>query len=123
MGHTNLNTKFDIEANGAKQNVELDIQATNVNIIVSKKILMITAHAGLGYNSSTTKFNSNTSFSLGDANSSIDFNVPLDVKFESHNEFRSNIGMRFNLALITLQANHTFSKYPVTTLGCGISIR
>lgn len=123
MGHTNLNTKFDIEANGAKQNVDLDIQATTVNIIASKKILMLTAHAGLGYNSSTTKFNSSTAFSIGDINNAIDFNIPLDIKFESHNEFRANIGLRFNLSLITLQANHTFSKYPVTTLGCGISIR
>ena len=49
--------------------------------------------------------------------------VPLEMKFESQNEVRTNIGFRFNLAIIALQANHTFSKYPVTTVGVGISFR
>ncbi|MGY8989025.1 MAG: DUF6588 family protein, partial [Flavobacteriales bacterium] len=43
--------------------------------------------------------------------------------FESLNEMRANIGLRFNLAIITLQADHTFSKYPVTTVGVGLTFR
>ena len=42
---------------------------------------------------------------------------------KTENEFRTNIGVRINLTIITLQLNHTFSKYPVTTLGVGLSIR
>ena len=53
----------------------------------------------------------------------IDFDVPLEMSFESVNEFRANIGIRFNLTVIAFQANHTFSKYPVTTLGVGVSLR
>ena len=34
-----------------------------------------------------------------------------------------DIGFRFNLAIIALQANYTFSKYPTATLGIGISVR
>ena len=45
------------------------------------------------------------------------------MKFENNNEFRANVGLRFNLAVIAIHANHTFSKYPVTTLGLGVSLR
>jgi len=49
--------------------------------------------------------------------------VPLNMDFESVREFRTNIGIRFNITVIALQANHTFSKYPVTTVGVGITLR
>lgn len=123
LAHTSLNTKFDVETAGAKQDVELDIQSTTINLIASKKILMITAHASVGYNSSKTIFNSNTSFSLGSENNAIDFKVPLDMQFENQNEIRTNIGLRMNLALLAIHADHTFSKYPVTTIGIGIGLR
>jgi hypothetical protein len=45
------------------------------------------------------------------------------MKFENNNEFRANIGLRFNIAVIAIHANHTFSKYPVTTLGLAVGLR
>ena len=94
------------------------------NLILSKKLLsIITPYAGIGYNSSVTTFISNTSFNVGTVTDYVTMNVPLEMKFESQNEVRANIGFRFNLAIIALQANHTFSKYPVTTVGVGISLR
>ena len=123
VGHTSLNTKFDINAAGAKQDVELDVSSTTINLIASKKVLIITAHASIGYNSSKTTFNSTTSFSLGSEDNSIDFKVPLDMHFESQNEFRTNIGLRLDLTLLKIHADHTFSKYPVTTIGIGLGLR
>ena len=124
LGHTALNTKFDVEsAAGAQQTVELDVQATTVNLIASKKILMLTAYAGIGYNSSKTNFNTNTAFTLKTENNNINLDVPLEMQFATQNEIRTNIGLRFNLTVIAIQANHTFSRYPVTTLGIGISLR
>ncbi len=46
-----------------------------------------------------------------------------EVDFESNNNLRANIGFRFNIALIALQANYTFSEYPTATVGIGISVR
>jgi len=124
-GHTRLNTSFSVvdPNSSVNQDVSLDINATTINLIVSKKLLMITAYAGLGYNSSVTKFSSETSFNVGTSTNPVTMNIPLEMKFESQNEMRANIGLRFNLAIIALQANHTFSKYPVTTIGAGISLR
>lgn len=123
--HTNFNASFGISdpTSTLNQDISLDVKATTVNIIASKKILFITAHAGLGYNSSNTTFNSSTFINLGEEEETLTFEVPLNLKFKTENEFRSNIGLRLNLTIITLQLNHTFSKYPVTTLGIGLSIR
>ena len=129
-GHTQFNTSFSIEnpdpdpSSSVNQDISMDVNATTVNLIVSKKLLMLTAYAGIGYNSSVTTFNSETeSFYLGVDGSSIQMNIPPKMKFESQNEMRTNIGLRLNLAIIAIQANHTFSKYPVTTVGVGISVR
>ena len=129
-GHTQFNTSFSIEnpdpdpSSSVNQDISMDVNATTVNLIVSKKLLMLTAYAGIGYNSSVTTFNSETeSFYLGVNGSSIQMNIPPKMKFESQNEMRTNIGLRLNLAIIAIQANHTFSKYPVTTVGVGISVR
>tara|TARA_B110000495_G_C23011283_1_gene598171 strand:+ start:552 stop:1550 length:999 start_codon:yes stop_codon:yes gene_type:complete len=130
-GHTKFNTSFSIEnpepdpSSSVNQDISMDVNATTVNLILSKKLLMLTAYAGIGYNSSVTTFNAETeSFYLGvDASNSIQMNIPQEIKFESQNEMRTNIGLRLNLAVIAIQANHTFSKYPVTTFGVGISVR
>ena len=124
-GHTQLNTAFSvIDPNSSvDQNISMDVNATTVNLILSKKLLSLTPYAGIGYNSSVTTFSSNTSFNVGTVTDYVTMNVPLEMKFESQNEVRANIGFRFNLAIIALQANHTFSKYPVTTVGVGISFR
>jgi hypothetical protein len=124
-GHTRLNTSFSVvDPNSTvNQDISMDVNATTVNLIVSKKLLMITAYAGLGYNSSVTKFSSETSFNVGTSTNPVAMNIPVEMKFESQNEMRTNIGLRFNLAIIALQVNHTFSKYPVTTIGAGISLR
>ena len=122
-GHTQFNTSFLVE-DPVDQDVSLDINATTINLIASKKLLMLTAYAGIGYNSSVTTFNSKSSFEVGSSTNSITMSdVPLEMKFASQNEMRANIGLRFNIAVLALQANHTFSKYPVTTLGIGISLR
>jgi hypothetical protein len=122
-GHTQFNTSFLVE-DPVDQDVSLDINATTINLIASKKLLMLTAYAGIGYNSSVTTFNSKSSFEVGSSTNSITMSdVPLEMKFASQNEMRANIGLRFNLTIIAIQANHTFSKYPVTTLGIGISLR
>lgn len=120
-GHTQLNSELSI----LDQDVNIDVQATNFNIILSRKIFMLSGYTSIGYNFSNTTFtageninNSNT-FNLNE----LDINLPIEMKFENNNEFRANIGLRFNLAVIAIHANHTFSKYPVTTIGVGASLR
>jgi len=114
-GYTSLNTELKI----SDQDVELKTNATTINLIASKKILMITGYAGIGYNSATTTFTSQTKFNLD----GIIFEEKIETSFESNKNLRTNIGLRLNLTIITIQADYTFSEYPTTTIGIGVSLR
>ena len=120
-GHTQLNSGLSI----LDQDVSIDVQATNFNIILSRKILMLTGYTSIGYNFSTTTFTAGEDISNLDTFNlnELEISLPIEMKFENNNEFRANVGLRFNLAVIAIHANHTFSKYPVTTVGLGVSLR
>ena len=48
---------------------------------------------------------------------------PIELVLERETYFRANVGLRFNIAVLALQANYTISEYPVLTIGAGVSIR
>ena len=114
-GYTSLNTELKISG----QEASLHTNATTINLVASKRLLMFTGYAGLGYNSSTTAFSSNANFNLG----GVQFNEKVEMAFESNKNLRANLGLRFNIALVTIQADYTFAEYPTATLGLGVSLR
>ena len=116
-GYTSLNTELNISEE--QQKVTLNTKATTINLVASKKLLMITAYAGVGYNSATTTFSSASDLDLGGAK----FEEEVKIDFESNNNVRANIGLRLNITLVTIQADYTFSEYPTATLGLGVSLR
>ncbi len=126
-GYTKLSSQIMLEDPNSNEKAEatLDVRATTFNILLSKKIAMFTAYAGLGYNSTKTTFNVNGDYKLLGNDFGNDFDVEELTKFEfeSNNTLRANVGFRFQIAILALQANYTFSEYPVATVGLGISIR
>ena len=66
-----------------------------------------------------TENNSDPNFDLN----GIQFSEKVEVDFESNKNLRTNIGLRLNMALVTMQADYSFAKYPTATLGIGISLR
>ena len=116
-GYTSLKSIVTVP-NQNNQEVSLNTQATTMNLIASKKILMFTGHIGLGYNFSNTSLSTDTDFNL----TGITFDEPIDIAIENNN-LRANIGLRYNITLVTIQADYTFSEYPTATLGVGVSFR
>jgi len=114
-GYTTLNTELKI----SEQEVSLNTKTTTINLVASKRLLMFTGYAGVGYNSSTTTFAADANFDLG----GVQFNEKVEVPFESNNNLRANVGLRFNITLVTIQADYTFAEYPTATLGLGVSLR
>ena len=114
-GYSSLNTELEILG----QEVSLKTKATTINLVASKKLLMVTGYVGLGYNSATTTFATDANFDLG----GIQFDEKVEIAFESNNNLRTNIGLRLNITLITIQADYTFAEYPTATLGLGVSLR
>ena len=114
-GYTSLNTELKIVG----QKVNLNTRATTINLVASKKILMVTGYAGIGYNSASTTFSADANFNLND----LTFTEKVELDFKSNHTLRTNIGIRFNLTLVTIQADYTFAQYPTATLGLGVSLR
>jgi len=122
-GYTKLSSEIElIDPTGhTAPQANLDVSATTVNLILSKKLLMFTPYLGLGYNSTKTTFNVYGNYNI--AGLAIDVSDLTKIDFESNNNFRANIGFRFNIAVLALQANYTFAEYPTATLGVGVSLR
>ena len=120
-GYTQLNSQMLILSQAA----ELNVQAMNANLILSRNFLMLTGYASIGYNSATTTFITGENlpniehFNIGEVN----FDIPIEMVFEAKNELRSNIGVKLTLAVVAIHANYTFSEYPVATIGVGVSLR
>ena len=114
-GYTSLNTELKI----LEQEVSLKTKATTINLVASKKLLMVTGYVGLGYNSATTTFTADADFDLD----GLHFDEKVEVAFESNNNLRANIGLRLKMTVVTIQADYTFSEYPTATLGFGVSLR
>jgi len=119
--HTQMTSKISI----LDQPVNMDIQATNINLIISKSILMVCGYASIGYNSSSTTFRAGENITNSNSLNldELEITLPIEMEFETVNELRANIGLKLSLAVITVSANHTISEYPVTTIGVGASLR
>ena len=129
-GYTKITSRIPlIDANNwvNEAEAELDINATTINLVLSKKLLMFTPYIGVGYNSSTTSFYVEDKYSITNGDNGVTAYIPVEAltnfEFETKNDLRTNIGFRFNIAILALQANYTFSEYPTATLGVGISVR
>ena len=117
-----FNTYFEVESQSVRQGVDLDIQASTVNLIFSKKFAMITAYGSVGQNFVSSTLNANTNFSLG-STSTLNFDFPLEINMPKTSEMQASAGVRLQFAIFTLYANQTFSSYPSTSAGIGISFR
>ena len=122
-GYTKLSSEIEL-IDPTPENIDpqanLDVSATTVNLILSKKLLMFTPYLGVGYNSTKTTFNVEGDYNI--AGLAIDMSDLTKIDFENKG-FRANIGFRFNITVLALQANYTFSEYPTATIGAGISLR
>ena len=117
-----LNTSFEIESQSVDQKVKMTINSSTYNLIISKKLALLTAYASAGISSTSSQFEGNTTFQLG-SNEVITFNVPLDIDFEKESYFQASAGVRIKLAIFTITTSQTFSEYPTTSAGIGISFR
>ena len=128
-GHSKISSEIElIDASGVIHSslANLDISATTINLLLSKKVLMLTPYIGIGYNYTTTTFNVDDKYKIAEDNGEWLY-IPVDALeefvFQNNNDFRTNIGFRFNIAILALQLDYTISNYPVATIGAGLSLR
>jgi hypothetical protein len=95
---------------------------TAYGVEVSKRLLFLTLYGGVQLEkASFTLARIDGEFKTPDGTST-PFTVPETI-FESQNKSRAILGLRLLLTVINLQAEYSFAKTPVATVGVGISLR
>ncbi len=115
------------------QQLKYNVTAWTANLLVSKKVAMVTFYGGIGYNHSssnlilagkypiTTIETSTTSANIGKFKIQ-DINDPIDLQFNGIKGGRGTLGVRFKLLFFTLHADYTFAQYSVLTAGLGFNL-
>ena len=109
----------------------MNVKATTINLLLSKKVALLTAYAGIGYNHTSSNIaitldDQNTSFlqSINDL-TNINLSELTTIEFENHTDLKANIGARLQLTLLTINASYTVTQsgYKLYTAGVGVSLR
>lgn len=117
LGYTSLKASVNIDKD-AGQSAEFDASAWTVQGVISKKILFLTAFAGLGYSNYDIDFNM-----LGTFNTeTTSFTDPIQLAFKN-NGIRTNLGLRLKLLFLTVSGEYAIQEYNTLTASVGISIR
>jgi len=109
----------DISAGAFYQNVELGPVNITSNIIhaeVSKSIPMITVYGGFGLESSKLT----AEYDYTAPNGTV---APVEVELEGENGFRTTLGARLKLLLLTINADYSIGEYNSANVGVGLTFR
>lgn len=130
VGYNRINTTLDLEnglIDGEDQVGEIGINSWTYQVLVSKKLSILTLYGGFGYNNSSSSLDVKGTYLIeGDDGNGNTVTIPLeDPVAETYvsNGFRGTAGLRLKFAIITLHADYTFQEYNTITAGIGLSIR
>ena len=118
---------IDLAVQGVYQSLFMgDILELNnfaLNAEISKKLLMWTLYAGIGYEQTKLKAEYETEIKVYNEDSNSFDSEPIDIDFEieGDNNFRTTFGLRYSLLLLKLYADYTLSDYSVFNVGFGVS--
>ncbi len=84
-----------------------------LSLQVSKSVPVLTVYGGFGIEKSTIDIK------IDDENGT---NL-LDFSMEGENGFRTTIGFRLKLLLLSINADYNMGKYPATNIGIGLTFR
>jgi len=116
-------------SNGTRQEGVAETSVYTIQVLVSKKIALLTLYAGVGYNRSTTDYAINGTYVVNTTSEG----VPLvqgtaltnPYKRESSvSGVRATAGLRFNLGPIILNGDYSFvNSNGLLTAGFGVTVR
>ena len=131
--HNNLTTDYEKFHDG--QELDLTMSGFTGNLILSKKVAVITFYGSVGFYKSNFDINLLGKYPLPSPTATIaeptphmvleDENIvtdPINISIPNSN-FRACGGLRLNLAVITFHFDYTYQDYALYTCGLGISFR
>jgi hypothetical protein len=128
VGYTRMDVVYrpdvSVDVQGENQRSEMRMSATTVQVLISKKVSVLTGYAGVGYNIAKSNLGIKGTYDLNDDGDTADAHEinPLDLNYSASGA-RVTAGLRIKLAVLTLHADYTFQKYNAFSAGVGISVR
>lgn len=125
FGYTSLTTSYDMSGNveGSNQEAVFTAKSTTVQGIISKQVSVLTFYGALGYNSVNSDVMLNGKYVLdGGVGGEYTIENPIDINITDAG-MRATAGFRLKLAILTLHADYTLTKYPMATVGVGFAVR
>ncbi|MFO7865076.1 MAG: DUF6588 family protein [Salinivirgaceae bacterium] len=146
VDHRLPSTDLEIESDFYRsQDLTLTSTAMNANLIVSKRIAVLTGFASIGYSQSTFNIGLNGDYLIpqyiprtdaaynGDDDTNDDGIVtkldkdnvvkdPIDADI-TYSSINAAVGLRLNLGLLTLHGTYVYQDYSMINFGMGISFR
>ncbi len=114
---------IDIAVQGVYQKLSLgdivELKTTDINLQVSKKLLMLTFYGGLNLESAKLSADYTTTQVIPGTTETEEIKVAFDS--ESDVNFRANIGMRFRILILNTFVDYNICKYPTICAGLGLS--
>lgn len=125
-GYSNL--KSDLDFTNPGQNLNFNVKAFNTNLVLSKKLSILTPYLGIGYQYSKSSLALNGTYTIYDwdgeqimAGQNITVTNPFDFSFGGVNGFKASMGARLKLFLFTIHIDWTKAEYDIFTLGIGLN--
>ena len=117
VGYTSMTAQAFIDVD-QDQVAEFDASSLVVQAVISKKILFMTAFAGLGYSNYDIGLNLLGTYTTETSS----FTDPISLSYKN-NGIRTNVGVRMKLLFLTLTGEYAFQEYNTMSLGVGFSFR
>lgn len=116
-GYTNLSSQVYVN-DEQTQTADFDASSWTVQAVASKKILLFTVFAGIGYTNYDVDFGLNGRF---ETESEV-YTDPIAFNY-ADNGLRTNVGVRLKLLFLTIHGEYAMQEFNTLTAGVGISIR
>ena len=107
----------------------LAASATTFQVLISKKLAVLTPYAGVGFNVVRSSIQVNGDYeisvseSLSGETETLEYVDPVDLQFDGAGGPRLTVGARLKLLILTIHADYTLQKYNTFSAGIGLSIR
>lgn len=127
-GYTKIDAEYNIppgSIDGSNQKAQFVVNTVTFQALASAHVSVLTVYAGLGFDNFSTSFKMLGVYDIY-SNPIIDTPVltdPINLEQSGENSFRTTLGARLKLAILTLHADYTFKEYDTITAGIGFSVR
>ncbi len=118
------NTYVFDETAQVEKSARFDVDNWTAQLLVSKKISILTVYGGFGYTSVNSKFKLSGEYELEDENSGavLTYTDPINFSY-TNSTFKGTLGLRLKFGVFTMHGDYTIQEYNVISAGIGFAFR